>query len=626
MRIQNVQIRNFRTLSDVSIDFDSVTTFIGPNGSGKSTILHALDWFFNGKPRDINEDDCSFGATNKDIEVQVTFADLTKQDRDELGKYAPDSVETFTAWKRRTPTGEEILSANAKGLPEFNEIKTATTARAKKELYSNLRRERRDLELPQASTGTAIDQAITTWESEHTDQLSSLPEELQTNFFGFNSGGKMSGLFDFVLVTADLRASEESQDAKASIIGRILERSIDRSAADDEIAQIVEESRKKQQAVYNAKFNSELQELTKQLNDTVATYSPGREINVYPSEVELKSPKTTFDVTIKDGDTSTAVERQGHGFQRTMLISALQVLAESGTTSNQGVICLAIEEPELYQHPIQAQGFAKVLRALAEDSDNNIQVTYATHSPYFIEARHFDQIRRLTRTAEEHPRVTIHSSSVATIKSMLEGTMKPAVVDRQIDSIVANQLSLALFSQRVLLVEGTTELAVFYGIGDREAVGFLETAGVSIVATGGKMNIPVPHAILTALGIPTYTLFDGDGNFESRARANGKTDEQVVSERRTHVSANKTLLKYFGLQVSDFPPAQVEDRVAVFDDHLESYMAANWPEWAVSCDRIEAEMGILLSKNQSAYRLATLNAQGDAPKMLKDIIEHVKSI
>jgi len=72
----------------------------------------------------------------------------------------------------------------------------------------------------------------------------------------FNSGGKMSGLFDFVLVTADLRASEESIDGKSSIIGRILERSIDRTVADDEIAKIVEESRAKQQKVYEEKFNA----------------------------------------------------------------------------------------------------------------------------------------------------------------------------------------------------------------------------------------------------------------------------------------------------------------------------------------------------------------------------------
>ena len=218
----------------------------------------------------------------------------------------------------------------------------------------------------------------------------------------------MSGLFDFVLVTADLRASEESVDGKSSIIGRILERAVDRTAADEEIAKIVEESRAKQQKVYEEKFKDQLNSITQQLNQVVASYSPGRAITVAPANIELKAPKTTFEVAILDGSTETVVERQGHGFQRTVLISALQLLAQSGAAATSGVICLAIEEPELFQHPIQAKAFAKVLRALVEDPNKSIQVTYATHSPYFLEARHFEQVRRLSRTSEAVPEVTVH--------------------------------------------------------------------------------------------------------------------------------------------------------------------------------------------------------------------------
>jgi predicted ATPase len=109
MKIQSVRIKNFRTLKDVTIPFDSVTTFIGPNGAGKSTVLRALDWFFNGKPGSLTEKDCSFGATDEEVEVQVTFADLTEKDRDQLGKYAPAAVTTFTVWKRRSTDGTDCL-------------------------------------------------------------------------------------------------------------------------------------------------------------------------------------------------------------------------------------------------------------------------------------------------------------------------------------------------------------------------------------------------------------------------------------------------------------------------------------------------------------------------------------
>ncbi|WDD94865.1 ATP-dependent endonuclease [Burkholderia sp. FERM BP-3421] len=620
MKIQSVRIMNFRTLKDVTIPFDSVTTFIGPNGAGKSTVLRALDWYFNGKPGSLTDNDCSFGVTTENIEVQVTFIDLTDKDREALGKYTPDGVATFTAWKRRLPDGSEVLSANAKGFPEFSAIKAAGGATAKKVEYAKLRSSRSDLNLPAANTGAAVDQEMMTWEASHTDLLLDAPEALQTNFFGFNSGGKMSGLFDFVLVTADLRASEESIDGKSSIIGRILERSVDRAAADDAIAEIVEESRAKQQIVYEEKFKTQLDTMSAQLNEILISYSPGRAVTVSPAEVELKAPRTTFEVAVLDGTTETAVERQGHGFQRTLLISALQLLAQSGAASAEGVICLAIEEPELFQHPIQAQTFGKVLRSLAEDAGKRIQVTYATHSPYFLEARHFDQVRRLTRSSGEIPSVTVHLATVDDVKTKLNGVIDADHVSRQLDGIVTNRLSVALFATRVLLVEGDTEAAVFYGVGDRNAVGSLESQGLSIVSTGGKGGIPLAHAILTCLGIPTYVLFDGDSGFEVRAIAAGKYSTVIEGERTKFSTENRRLLKYLGETEVDFPSEQIGERVATLSDHLETYLESNWTEWVTSCTAIEATAGIQFAKNQQAYRTATLEAKGTVPEMLKQIL------
>jgi putative ATP-dependent endonuclease of OLD family len=620
MKIKSVRIKNFRTLKDVTIAFDSVTTFIGPNGAGKSTVLRGLDWYFNGKPGSLTEQDCSFGATDEDIEVQVTFAELTEKDRNELGKYAPAGATTFTAWKRRGLDGTEGLSANSKSYAPFSAIRGKGSAADKKAAYNDLRNSDSSLGLPAWSSVDAANQAMTAWEAGHTEQLDEAPESLQTNFFGFNSGGKMSGLFDFVLVTADLRASEESIDGRSSIIGRILERSVDRAAADEEIAMIVEESRTKQQKVYEEKFKAQLEVMTKQLNEVVASYSPGRAVAVSPAEVELKAPRTTFEVAVLDGTTETTVERQGHGFQRTLLISALQLLAQSGAASAEGVICLAIEEPELFQHPIQAQAFAKVLRSLAENAGKRIQVTYATHSPYFLEARHFDQVRRLTRSSGENPVVTVHFATISDVKAKLNGVLNADTVDRQLDAIVANELSVALFANRAFLVEGTTESSVFYGIGDKTSLGSLEAAGISIVAVGGKTSIPLAHAILTSIGIPVYALFDADGGFEARAKAKSKPQEKIEDERMSHVRANRAALKYFGRTEEDFPSAIIADEVAIFEDHLEALLSTSWPEWITACNDVEVAAGISLKKNQLAYRTATLNAKGAVPEMLMKIL------
>lgn len=625
MKIQSVRIKNFRALRDVSVNFDTVTTFIGPNGAGKSTVLRALDWFFNGaRYGELSEADRSLGAADEDIEVQVTFDELTAKDRDALGKYAPVGAETFTAWKTRNSAGGETFSANAKSYPPFNVIREKGSAADKKAAYAQLRDSDSSLGLPAWTNQNDSLQALGAWEANHTDQLVEAPDTQTTKFFGFNSGGKMSDLFDFVLVAGDLRASEEAQDSRSSVIGKILERSVDREAADEEIARIVETSRAAQQKVYEDKFSEQLAAVKAQLNDVVASYSPGRSIQVVPADVELKAPRTSFEVSVIDGLAETPVERQGHGFQRTLLVSALQVLAESTAATTEGVICLAVEEPELFQHPTQAQAFARVLRSLAEDAAKRIQVTYATHSPYFLEARHFDQIRRLTRSAEETPVVTVHASTIDEVKSRLAGVVDPEVVDRQLDLMTTGQLASAMFATRAMVVEGTTESAVFYGIGDRESPAKLEAEGIAVVSANGKTTVPLAHAVLYSLGIPTYAVFDADSGFESRT--GGKSAYQIEGERIEHASRNRKLLKYFARSEEDFPSAVVADNVAIFDDHLEAFLFSSWPDWVASCAAVEAAAGVKLRKNQLAYRTATLEAAGTVPEMLHLILKKARGL
>jgi predicted ATP-dependent endonuclease of OLD family len=569
MRIESVMIKNFRSLKDVSISFDSVTTFIGPNGTGKSTVLRALDWFFNGtKGNELTEKDSFFGLPDEDIEVRVTFSGLTVNDHIMLEKYAPAEATTFTAWKIHHHDGTEILSANLKTFPPFAEIRKKTAAGDKKSAYNELRTSDTSLELPPWSNQDESMNYLTTWESNHIDKLVESPSELQTNFFGFNSNGKLSGLFDYVFVAADLRANEEAQDAKASVIGRILERSIDRSLADEAIKNIIAESRQAQQRVCDEKFGAQLDTIKRHLNRVVSAYSPGRSISVMPAEMELKAPKATFNLSVFDGPIETAIEGQGHGFQRTLLISALQVLAESTAAATEGVFCLAIEEPELFQHPTQAQAFARILRALAEDPNKRVQIVYATHSPLFIEARHFDQIRRFSRNAEVPPIVTVYSSTIANVKQRLSGIQDPESVERQLDSLAIGQTSSAFFASFALVVEGTTEAAVFYGIGDKVSPANLEANGVSIVPANGKSSVPLTHAVLVGLGIPCYAVFDSDSGFELRALAQGKTQDKINEERRNHINQNKTLLRYFDHAEVDFPVQTVTNNVAIFPDHL----------------------------------------------------------
>ncbi|WP_443447251.1 AAA family ATPase [Glutamicibacter ardleyensis] len=623
LKISKVRIENFRSLKDVSIDFESITSFVGPNGVGKSSVLRALDWFFApiGKTPLLDDDDVTHGCVGETIRVEVQFEGLSDDDRAELGAYVSQDTSKFVAWKTRTIDGHEYLSANAKSFPAFNGIRQATNAMDKRSAYNNLKASEPQLGLPTASTAAAVVDAMRQFESENPDLLEDAPEQLQTDFFGFNSAGKMSGLFDYVLITADLRAAEESSDAKTSIIGRILERTIDRTAADEEIATFIETSRMAQQEIYEKHFRDPLEEVSRRLNEVVGSYSPGRSIRVAPSEIELKAAKTAFGLTIQDGEIETTIDRQGHGFQRTILISALQMLASEGTAAERGVIFLAIEEPELFQHPVQAQAFAKVLRDLAEDTGKNIQVAYATHSPHFIDGAHFNEVRRLVREVDGDRHVSIHSCRISDVENRVGNPDKNDQIKRQLESIISGKLPSAIFANAVLIVEGTTEQAVIEGIADRRAIGRLETSGVVVVPAGGKTGIALPHAILSCLGIPSYSVFDADSGLGKRLESQGKPTSKIRADINNNHRMNRENLRYFELDEVDVPAACVGETVAIFDDHLETLLTDEWEGWQESCDSHEVNTGEVIAKNSAVYRAIARSMTSDAPKQLEGILD-----
>lgn len=631
MRIKRAHIVNFRCLGEIEVIFDDVTTLIGPNGVGKSTILHSLDWFFNGSlSGSLSDDDCTVGSGSTEISVEVEFSNLTEADREALGHYAPEGADTVKIWRYRDASGSERMTANAKAYAPFNTVRLSGSKSDIKAAYSELRSSDSSLGLPAVSSADKAQEAMLLWEVAHPDQLEDAPQQLTTNFFGFNSQGKMSGLFDYVLVKADLRANEQVSDNKSTIIGRILERAIDRTAADTAIALLSEEMLTKQRAIYDENFRDQLSELSDELSDTIAQYSQGREVTIKSDELEIKPPRTQFSVLVKDEEVVTTVDRQGHGFQRTLLISSLQLLAKHGAagTSN-GTICLAIEEPELFQHPVQAQAFASVLRRVAEDATQNIQVAYATHSPYFIHPGRFYQVRRLSRGSAPEgssPPVSVRQTSTSDIKTNLSRVVRPEVIDNQLDSVALHRLPEALFAKSVVLVEGTSDRAMIEGIGERPGETPLSVSGIVVAEVGGKNNIFLPKAILEELGIPVYIVFDGDKDCEAKMRAAGKPESDIQSALRAHRENNKALLLSTGETGAEWPATRVYAKVCVWEDSLESLIASNWPEWQQKANELSANGLGELRKNQLAYKDVTRMAEGSVPAVLSELLNAIHAV
>jgi putative ATP-dependent endonuclease of OLD family len=628
VRLKRARIQNFRCLEDAEIFFDSVTTFIGPGGVGKSSVLRGLDWFFNGERSLVpTEEDICDNASEQRIRIEVEFDSLSPGDREALGKYAPASSDSVVIW-RTWDNGTEKITGKAFAYPAFEEIRRLSGAAPKKAAYKDLRDSNPGLGLPAATSTAAVEAAMSAWEQDHPDALEEA-EVSDTNFFGFAGQGKMSSLFDYVLVTADLRASEEAQDSRSAVLGKILERTIDRASADEEIVRLADQFQRGQSDIHARHFGPQLEAISKELSDAVGVFTRDRSIRISPLHVDARLPKVQFSVSVIDHQTETRVDRQGHGFQRALLIATLKLLAERGAASgNQGVICLAIEEPELFQHPVQARAFASVLRRLAEDSGQKVQVTYATHSPCFIEPTHFDQIRRVSRSAPDgsgERSVNISSVTLQAVIENLDGFVKEETVRKRLDDVCLARLPEALFGEAVVLVEGDTDRAILEGCGERDGK-FLAVDGIVVAEVGGKPILLLPCAILTLLGIPCFVVFDGDKGCEQRMRQHGRDESDIAAAMHDHRQKNRDLLRYLGEQEEDWPTTRATERCAVLEDRLEDELATLWPAWEQRRRELVSSGLGFQAKNTATYRHAAATAAGDLPPILREVMTAAKRL
>ncbi|MBU0507783.1 AAA family ATPase, partial [bacterium] len=85
MRLRQLQIRNFRKIEDLTIDFPKgLSVLVGENNSGKTAIIDALRlMLFPAREIDalrLNEDDFRGGTDYTPIEISCTFTGLKDED------------------------------------------------------------------------------------------------------------------------------------------------------------------------------------------------------------------------------------------------------------------------------------------------------------------------------------------------------------------------------------------------------------------------------------------------------------------------------------------------------------------------------------------------------------------
>lgn len=464
MRLLRLELVNFRCFKTQGVDFAKYTAFVGPNNSGKSTLFKAIELFFRSTQKSNPLALSDFNDPKAELQIILTFTDLPEKAAEEFSHYVRHGIlEFFIRANVVENRIEATIHGRRTGIRAFGEFHAAQGANAQKSIYADsLRKKFPDLpELPQRAAVAAYKDELLKYEADHPDQH----EMIESEDLAFGASGVASRLkqfVDWVYIPAVKDAGDEEEEAKNNAFGTLINRIIRarvkvdekvaaiRAVAHDQIRELVGDYKDAVQKLETV-LDVEFRRLTSTDAHVHLDWAEMDESNVALNLPLVKS-------VLRDESFRGEVSKFGHGLQRNYLMTLVHLNAKLALDDQPSII-LAIEEPELYQHPPQA----RYLHTALEDIAKQDQVLITTHSPYFISARTFETVRVVRKTPELLSTVTSwtadqHRRLIA--ESFGELPIGEAASLASLEPFLQPELNEAFFCGKLVLVEGLEDKAL----------------------------------------------------------------------------------------------------------------------------------------------------------------------
>jgi energy-coupling factor transporter ATP-binding protein EcfA2 len=554
MHLRRLLVKNFRSWKDAEFDIGKMHAILGANNAGKSSLLRALDLLFNPSTRALSEESFWNSDTSQRIWVEAVFKDLSTAEKETLRAYLkPDG--SFHMARSVSATGvdgggdSDEESGKFKISQHYCQPMPSVAWLRDGEINGNVItewwRDRDHLivdglnfnEFLASSTkptvGTWKEKAKEFLEQNH-DSLT-MEDAWQANPTGY--ANVLKGVLPlFVLIPAVRDVSDESKVTKTNPFGRLLYAILDTVTA--ERRQEIERMLRSVANQFNRGGGDERVELIAKtetrINELLAEVFLNCDLEIEfqtPTlEVMFSSPR----IFVNDGFRNI-VENKGHGLQRAIIFSILRRYAEHMTTDGterKRTLILAVEEPELYMHPLAQRTIRKMFRGIADAGD---QVIFSTHSALLVDVTYFDEIIRVESrpVATEEQSTSVQSSArQLTMARMIEDLvarvprLRGQVNERSMRELYAHAYNPTrnegFFAKSVILVEGATE-AYSLPIYAEALASPLDVNNIAVVECGGKGPMDRLYRIFNELGIPCYLVFDYDkSNSDSEIKRKSK--------------------------------------------------------------------------------------------------------
>ena len=526
MRIKKMRVENFRSIRRETLEFDGLTALVGANGAGKSAFLLALLVFQGRQEPDI--EDFYNRDTSRDIRIAVTFTGLPGAAAKEFARYLRGGdleAVRVCRYNKSKGTVESSLHGACPRNPDFDAVRGASGPVAALDEYDRLRGRPEYASLPGRAAGAAARAALDGWESDNPGRCGRAPDD--GRFFGFDEGAAGNlGRFVKILYAPALRRGRGPGPRE------LLDMAVESAMAGGGGAR----HRELQQGV-DADYTtvrapgglSGAARLEDGINEVLGALDRAARADLGRGPREplagLFAATARLD---KDGYTA-ALDRAGDGLRRLFSLAMACHMhgtqigrAAPGSGRNAGVpsVVLAIEEPELHQHPSQARHIAGLLSSISVSGfagvANDVQVAYTTHSPHFVGVDRMGQIRLVRKEGGEEgmPKVTrVWITSVDKIQERLAGAgaskhADPEKLRRNFDRILAPLMSEGFFARTAVLVEGDSDRVAIMRAA--EMLGMpLDEKGAAVIPCGSKFALPGSYAMFKNLGKRVYLVWDG---------------------------------------------------------------------------------------------------------------------
>jgi predicted ATP-dependent endonuclease of OLD family len=267
-------------------------------------------------------------------------------------------------------------------------------------------------------------------------------------------------------------------------------------------------------------------------------------------------------------------------------------------------LLLGIEEPELYQHPPQARFLSESLTRLSE---GGAQVLLTTHSPHFVSARKFDQIRVVRR---HRGNASVTYWSIEEHRHYMAQRLGQAPIGQDaalsaLDRLLQPHINEIFFAARVIVTEGIEDVAIlssyFRATGRFDL--FLRS-GAHFVSANGKGCIPSLISIARGLRIPIFTIFDFDMSKGERERGN---------------DALAPYIKDLGINLPKSINGDIyETEFVTWHDNIQASIAVSQPVWFDTCRRVANDWGWSydrMKKDPMLLEESILRLKGNIPAL-----------